>query len=126
MPAAASQTGPVEGAGVRPSAGLYKITNKCQTARHRSAGAARIAAFRSLAWVREGTLAGLARHLHLRLPAAIWIEACLGQGKDQRGVSRPITKFGERLGVEVVDGVLMPSAPLKSPPAGMPSAMNGP
>jgi hypothetical protein len=37
VPAAASEIWPVEGAGVRPSAGLPKITGKCQTARHRSA-----------------------------------------------------------------------------------------
>jgi len=39
------------------------------------------------------------------VPAAVWVQACLGQGQDQRGMGSRVAQLRERLGVEVVHGV---------------------
>ena len=86
-----------------------------------------------------------------RVPeAAVREEPGLGPGQRLHRMRRPVTELVQRLHAQVVDGVarlvvagvvrltrgtaitdassavLMPSAPLNSPPAGMPASMNGP
>src|SRR6185312_6562022 len=60
---------------------------------------------RSLTGVLERSLCCFTSHLDLCVPTAVGEQACLGQSQGQRGVSRRVAQFRERLGVEVVDGV---------------------